>query len=186
MSNFKSMMAQDSPLHMFAEFDGDINKIFEQGKEGDMPILTTRNMVSFPGVLTSVTIARSATKQLVKYIEKHPDQQFAMFCQKDQNIEEPSVEDLSKYGVIAKFLKVFEIPGQEKRYAFIAQALTRCEISEVVKEEPFMWAHVVPAPECVPDENNLEFIAIIKDLRKRVKEYIDKSDTIPFEFHLFR
>ena len=41
MSNFKSMMAQDSPLHMFAEFDGDINKIFEQGKEGDMPILTT-------------------------------------------------------------------------------------------------------------------------------------------------
>lgn len=184
MSNFKSMMAQDSPLHMFAEFDGDINKIFEQGKEGDMPILTTRNMVSFPGVLTSVTIARSATKQLVKYIEKHPDQQFAMFCQKDQNIEEPSVEDLSKYGVIAKFLKVFEIPGQEKRYAFIAQALTRCEISEVVKEEPFMWAHVVPSPECVPDENNLEFIAIIKDLRKRVKEYIDKSDTIPFELQL--
>ena len=184
MSNFKSMMAQDSPLHMFAEFDGDINKIFEQGKEGDMPILTTRNMVSFPGVLTSVTIARSATKQLVKYIEKHPDQQFAMFCQKDQNIEEPSVEDLSKYGVIAKFLKVFEIPGQEKRYAFIAQALTRCEISEVVKEEPFMWAHVVPTPESVPDENNLEFIAIIKDLRKRVKEYIDKSDTIPFELQL--
>ncbi|MCI6504592.1 MAG: endopeptidase La [Prevotella sp.] len=177
-------MAQDSPLHMFAEFDGDINKIFEQGKAGDMPVLTTRNMVSFPGVLTSVTIARSATRQLVKYIEKHPDQQFAMFCQKDQNIEEPSAGDLSKYGVIAKFLKVFEIPGQENRYAFIAQALTRCEIQNVVKEDPFLWAHVVPSPENMPKEDDLEFVTIIKDLRKRVKEYIDKSDSIPFELQL--
>lgn len=169
---------------MFAEFDGDISKIFEQGKEGDMPVLTTRNMVSFPGVLTSVTIARNATRQLVKYIEKHPDQQFAMFCQKDQNVEEPSAEDLSEYGVIAKFLKVFEIPGQENRYAFIAQALTRCEIQEVVKEEPFLWAHVVPAPEQTPVEGDMEFLTIIKDLRKRVKEYIDKSDSIPFELQL--
>lgn len=184
MSNFKGFMAQDSPLHMFAEFDGDINKIFDQGKEGDMPVLTTRNMVSFPGVLTSVTIARSATKQLVKYIEKHPDQQFAMFCQKDQNIEEPSADDLNKYGVIAKFLKVFEIPGQENRYAFIAQALTRCEIQDVVREEPFLWAHVVPSPENTPKEDDLEYVTIIKDLRKRVKEYIDKSDSIPFELQL--
>ena len=133
MSKLHNMMAQDSPLHMFAEFDGDISKIFEQGKEGDMPVLTTRNMVSFPGVLTSVTIARNATRQLVKYIEKHPDQQFAMFCQKDQNVEEPSAEDLSEYGVIAKFLKVFEIPGQENRYAFIAQSVTCCDIREVVQ-----------------------------------------------------
>lgn len=184
MSKLHNMMAQDSPLHMFAEFDGDISKIFEQGKEGDMPVLTTRNMVSFPGVLTSVTIARNATRQLVKYIEKHPDQQFAMFCQKDQNVEEPSAEDLSEYGVIAKFLKVFEIPGQENRYAFIAQALTRCEIQEVVKEEPFLWAHVVPAPEQTPVEGDMEFLTIIKDLRKRVKEYIDKSDSIPFELQL--
>lgn len=184
MSNFKGFMAQDSPLHMFAEFDGDINKIFEQGKAGDMPVLTTRNMVSFPGVLTSVTIARSATRQLVKYIEKHPDQQFAMFCQKDQNIEEPSAGDLSKYGVIAKFLKVFEIPGQENRYAFIAQALTRCELQHVVREDPFLWAHVVPSPENMPKEDDLEFVTIIKDLRKRVKEYIDKSDSIPFELQL--
>lgn len=178
------MMAQDSSLHMFAEFDGDINKIFEQGKENDMPVLTTRNMVCFPGVLASVTIARPVTRQLVKYIEKHPDQQFAMFCQKDQNIEEPTIEDLNKYGVIAKFLKVFEIPGQEKRYAFIAQALTRCEITNVVKEEPFMWAHVTPVTEDRPAKDDIEFDTIIKDLRGRVKEYIEKSDTIPFELQL--
>lgn len=64
MSVFDRMMSsQDSPLRMFAEFDGDINKVFEMGKEGDMPVLITRNMVNFPGVLTSVTIARDAYAQ---------------------------------------------------------------------------------------------------------------------------
>lgn len=184
MTKFNSMMAQDSAFHMFAEFDGDINKIYEQGKEGEMPILITRNMVSFPGVLTSVTIARPVTKQLVKYIEKNPNQQFAMFCQKDQAIEEPGVEDLNKYGVIAKFLKVFEVPGTEARYAFVAQALTRCELKDVVKETPFMWAHVLPAPETMPTKDDMEFDTIVKDLRKRVREYIDKSDTLPFELQM--
>ncbi|MBQ0072835.1 MAG: endopeptidase La [Prevotella sp.] len=177
-------MAQDSPVQMFAEFEGDINKIFEQGKEGDMPILTTRNMVNFPGVLTSVTIARDTTRQLVKYIEKHPKQQFAMFCQKDQNINEPTVEDLNDYGVIAQFLKVFEIPGHENRYAFIAQATTRCRITDVIQEEPFLRAHVVPEQEFLPDETDIEFTTVVNDLRHRVKEYIEKSDTIPFELQL--
>ena len=176
--------SQDSPLRMFAEFDGDINKIFGAGKEGDMPVLIARNMVNFPGVLASVTIARDATKQLVKYIEKHPKQHFAMFCQKDINIEEPSAEDLCEYGVISQFIKVFEIPGQSNRYAFIAQGLTRCRISDVVTEEPFLRAHIVPAKEKKPKADNIEFSTIISDLRARVAELIDKSDVLPFELQL--
>ncbi len=177
----KLMEPHDSPFRMFAEFDGDINKMFEMGKEGDMPILTTRNMVNFPGVLTSVTIARHTTRQLVKYLEKHPKQHFAMFCQKDITIEEPSVEDLCEYGVIAQFLKVFELPGQPNRYALIAQGLTRCRITEVLSEEPFMRAHVVPMTEIKPKEDDLEYSTLISDLRKRVYELIEKSDTLPFE-----
>lgn len=176
--------SQDSPLRMFAEFDGDINKIFGAGKEGDMPVLITRNMVNFPGVLASVTIARDATKQLVKYIEKHPKQQFAMFCQKDINIEEPSAEDLCEYGVISQFIKVFEIPGQSNRYAFIAQGLTRCSIADVVSEEPFLRAHIVPAKEKKPKADNIEYTTLISDLRARVAELIDKSDVLPFELQL--
>ena len=184
MNILQKMMAQDSPLQMIAEFEGDLKKLFDEGKEGVMPVLTTRNMVSFPGVLASVTIARDTTRQLVKYIEKHPKQQFAMFCQKDQNIEEPSVEDLNTYGVMASFLKVFEIPGQENRYAFIAQPMTRCRIVECVTDEPFMKALVTPVVEMEPEDGDLEYKTIITDLRKRVHEYIEKTDTIPFELQL--
>lgn len=185
MSFFDRLLeTHDSPVRMFAEIDGDMNKVSEMGKEGDMPVLITRNMVNFPGILASVTIARDATRQLVKYIEKHPKQHFAMFCQKDVSIEEPSAEDLCEYGVIAQFLKVFELPGQINRYAFIAQGLTRCRISEVLKEDPFLRAHIVPTPEAKPDGEDIEYETIMTDLRNRVFELIEKSDSFPFELSL--
>jgi ATP-dependent Lon protease len=185
MNIFNELMSQQNVgIHMFTEIDGDIDKMLKAGQEGDVPVLITRNMVNFPGVLTTVTIARDATRQLVKYIEKHPQEQFAMFCQKDVNIEEPDASDLCEHGVLAHFLKVFEMPGQQNRYAFIAQSLTRCKITNVVSEEPFLRAHVVPIPEAAPEKDDLEYNTILSDLRKRVVEYMNKSDTIPFELQL--
>ena len=174
----------DSQLRMFAEFDGDINKIFEMGKEDDMPILITRNMVNFAGVLTSVTIARNATRQIIKYLERNKDQRFAMFCQRDVSIEEPTSEDLCKHGVIAQLLKVFEVPGHENQYAFIAQPLARCVMTEVIQEEPFIKGHVVPTPETEPGDEDLEYSTIITDLHHKMREYIEKSDTTPFELQM--
>ncbi len=179
-----SMMAQDSPVHMIAEYEGDIKKLLEQGEEGDMPILPTRNMVSFPGVISSVTIGRTTTQSLVRYIERHPDQHFAMFCQKDPNIEEPTLQDLNEYGVIAKFVKVFDIPGSERRSAFITQALTRCKITQITKERPYLKGHIVPQMESLPEDIDMEFDTIMGDLRERTKEYLEKSDAVPFELHL--
>lgn len=175
---------EDSSVQMFAEFDGDIKKVFQEGQEGVMPVLIMRNVVTYPGVLTSVTIARSSTRQLVRYIEKHPDKQFAMFCQKDPNIEEPTATDLNEFGVVAKFFKIFEIPGSDGRYAIIAQALTRCRIAEVVKEEPYMMANIVPDMEEQPSNDDIEYRTVIKDLRAKVREFMDKSDTTPFEMRL--
>ncbi len=174
----------DSQLRMFAEFDGDINKIFEMGKEDDMPILITRNMVNFAGVLTSVTIARNATRQIIKYLEHNKDQRFAMFCQRDVSIEEPTAEDLCKHGVIAQLLKVFEVPGHENQYAFIAQPLARCVMTEVIQEDPFIKGHVVPTPETEPGDDDLEYSTIITDLHHKMREYIEKSDMTPFELQM--
>ena len=169
---------------MFAEFEGDINKIFEMGKEDDMPVLITRNMVNFAGVLTSVTIARDATRQVIKYLERHRNQNFAMFCQKDVSIEEPTAEDLCQHGVIAQLLKVFEIPGHDNQYAFIAQPLSRCVLTEVIQEEPFIKGHVVPTPETEPGDDDLEYSTIVNDLHVRMREYIEKNDTPPFELQM--
>ncbi len=178
------MMGQGSSVHMIAEYEGDVQKLLLQGEEGDMPILPTRNLVSFPGVMSSVTIARPASQRLAKYIEKHPDKLFALFCQKEQGMDDPTMQDLNEYGVIARFIKLFDIPGSEQRQAFITQALTRCKINDIVKDSPYLVGHVVPMSEQIPDENDMEFSTIMTDLRARTREFLEKSDAVPFELHM--
>ncbi len=166
------------------EFEGDFSDLIKGQKEGDMPILVTRNMVNFPLILASITIARSTTRQLIKYLEKHKKDRFAMFCQKDPSIEYPTSEDLCEYGVISQFIKVFEVPGQENRVAFLAHPLMRCRITDVLQEEPYIRAHVVPAPEDEPAPEDMEFQTMLSDLNSKAREYIEKTDTFTFEMQL--
>ena len=37
---------------MIADYDGDISNLFNVNIEGELPILATRNMAMFPGVIT--------------------------------------------------------------------------------------------------------------------------------------
>ena len=89
--------------------------------DGEMPILATRNIVLFPGVLSPIIIGRSISLNLINKIRKNPDQIFAIFCQKSQDINEPSLSDLFEYGVFAKLGRVLEIPGQGDTVTAIIQ-----------------------------------------------------------------
>ena len=60
------------------EFEGDFTEMLKGQQEGDMPVLVTRNMVNFPLILASITIARSTTRQLIKYLEKHKRDKFVI------------------------------------------------------------------------------------------------------------
>ena len=47
---------QSTSIQMIADFDGDISTLLDTKVEGSIPILTTRNMVLFPGVITPILI----------------------------------------------------------------------------------------------------------------------------------
>ena len=50
-------MNQDSkphnPFSLIADFDGDIRDLFAHRHDGELPILPLRNLVLFPGVVTT-------------------------------------------------------------------------------------------------------------------------------------
>ena len=62
--------------------------------DGDvLGVLPLRNMVLFPGVLLPVTVARPKSKKLVSNAFKK-DELLAVCCQRVQDIQEPSSDDL--------------------------------------------------------------------------------------------
>ena len=95
---------------MFADYEGELPD-FNTKIEGKTPVLITRNLVMFPGILMPVLIGRKTTLNLIKYVEKHPDTVFAVISQKDGNVDEPKEKDLHRMGIYAKLVRVFDIPG---------------------------------------------------------------------------
>ena len=77
-------MKQNNSIQMFADYEGELPD-FNTNIEGDIPVLITRNLVMFPGILMPVLVGRKATLTLIKYLEKHPIQ-FLLFSVKKMEI----------------------------------------------------------------------------------------------------
>ena len=166
---------------MIADYEGDITKLFQVTIEGEVPILATRNMVMFPGVICPILVGRPASLNLVNKMKNEPNGIFAVFCQKDANVDDPSQDDLYEYGVYAKVVKVLDLPGPGNNQTAIVQGLGRCTLSSLTKKRPYLKGHTEVAPEEIPAERDKEFNAAVEDLLPRTTEYILKNEEIPDE-----
>ena len=124
---------------------------------------------------------KATSQNLINKIRKNPDQIFAIFCQKNQDINEPSLNDLFEYGVFAKLGRVLEIPGQGDTITAIIQGLGRCHLDELTKKRPYLVGQVSPAREELPTPNDREYFTAVADLRIRTREYIKENEDIPDE-----
>ena len=166
---------------MIADYEGDVTNLFNVNIDGELPILATRNIAIFPGVISPVIIGRKQSLNLLDKLRKHNDAAFAVFCQKDQEVENPEGKDLFEYGVYAKLVKVLEMPGPGNNLTAIIQGLGRCRLKSITRTMPFMLGEVCPAMEDVPKENDKEFATAMEDMRSTTLNYIRMNEDLPDE-----
>ena len=171
----------NTSIQMIADFDGDIMNLFEDAPENNVPILATRNMVLFPGVITPILVGRDASINLVERLKKNDKILFAIFCQYNPEIEAPSTNDLFEYGVYAKLVRVLEMPGSSNNLTVIVQGLGRCHLKSVLKKRPYLIGNVTPCYEEMPKPNDKTFHTAVEDLRSSTIEYIKLNEEIPDE-----
>ena len=166
---------------MVADFDGDIDSLFEVSHDGEMPIIATRNIVLHPGVLTPIMVTRESTLALVKKLKKKQDLAFAVICQKDPNVDEPDIEDLYEYGVFGKLVKIFDIPGMGNNVTIVVQALSRCHLESITRKTPYLMGELTTAKEQMPEKNDTEYRMAFEDVKKKALEYVQNNDDLPNE-----
>lgn len=77
-----------------------------------LPLITTRNLVLFPGVVVNFELGREAARSLAKEAEGAAFP-IGIVCQKNPEQDDPSVTSgLYRYGVYAQVLKVIEFENQ--------------------------------------------------------------------------
>jgi len=168
-------------IQMIADYEGDINKLLDINITGDIPILATRNLVLFPGILMPVLVGREPSVKLIKKLQKNPDTIFGIFSQKDENVEYPVYNDLYNTGVYAKIVKVVEMPGAEKNVTAIIQGLGRCELEELVKTKPYYVGKVAPLAEDIEYSKDAGFKALYETVLDTAKNYIRLNEDMPDE-----
>ena len=171
----------NNTFQMIADYEGDIRNLFEMAPSGEIPILATRNMVLFPGVIAPILVGRPASYHLVRRFQDKSDTIIAIFCQKDPTVDTPSAGDLYEYGVYAKIIRVLEMPGPSNNLTAIVQGLGKCRLTDITKYRPYLTGITESITEVLPPDDDTEFNAAVEDLRVTSIDYIKKNEEIPDE-----
>ena len=166
-------------IQMIADYDGDMAKLLNVNIEGELPILATRNIILFPGVIVPILIGRKQSLNLLEALGKNQDAVFAVICQKDQNVENPGENDFMQYGVYAKLVKVLEMPGGGNNVTAIVQGMGRCQLDRITRKMPYIRGEVRPFPEELPNPDDTEFVTAIEDLKTTTLNYIHENEELP-------
>ncbi|WP_025739863.1 endopeptidase La [Aquimarina pacifica] len=154
----------------------------EEINKEDLPevlsILPLRNTVLFPGVVIPITAGRDKSITLLNDAN-NDNKTIGVVSQKEEGVEDPSLKDINKVGVVARILRVLKMP--DGNTTVILQGKKRFNIDEIVEEQPYIKAKVREVPEARPEKLDKEFNAIIDSIKDLALEIIKESPNIPTE-----
>lgn len=169
--------AESMPQNQFsviADFDGDEKQLFNIKLDKEIPILTVRNMVLFPGVVLPVAVGRASSKKLIKdaMADNKP---IGVVCQKNPQVNEPGLKDIYTTGTIAKIVRTLELP--DKSTTVILQGACRFHLTKIVQTEPYMTANVKKLKEVLPTKDDAEFEAIVSNCKDATASFLRSEET---------
>ncbi len=153
-----------------------------EGQEDDkipeeLALLPLRNTVLFPGVVLPITVGRDKSIKAVNDAYK-TDKMIGVVAQKDSNIEEPGITDLSDVGTVAKIVKLIKMP--DGGTTIIIQGRKRFKITSILTEDPYFKASYELMPDEM-EENDSEFDAYVSSIKDLAAQIIQLSPNIPSE-----
>ena len=142
----------------------------------ELPVLPLRNTVPFPFVMIPLTVGIPRSVNSIEDSLKG-NSLIAMIASKDPSVEERAPHQVHEIGTAGKTLRV--VRSQDGTMQVVVQGLERIRVTGWLAPDPYMKAHIEPAPE--KDEPDLEQEGLVQGLRSIAQEVIDLSPTIPRE-----
>ena len=192
IGNFDIFSSEEEPeIHMevipisLSEMAKDVSEDQEESEEEEdpfpeqLPILPVKNMVLFPGALSSITIRRDSALELINDAR---DSRLIGVVSQRSNEEEATPENLYSIGVVAHIIKVLKTP--EGTTHILVQGRDRFQIESFTATIPYIVAKIKEVPEIVPNEDDQEFLSsveVVKDISlKLAKELPEGNQEIAF------
>lgn len=144
----------------------------------ELSILPLRNTVLFPGVVIPITVGRDKSINLIKDAYKG-DKIIGVVAQKNDSVEDPTVEDLNNIGTVAQIIKMLRMP--DGNTTVIIQGKKRFKLGEIKQSQPYMKAAISAIAETRPKKDDKEFDALVSSLKDLALQIVKQSPHIPSE-----
>jgi ATP-dependent Lon protease len=138
----------------------------EQGRVETLPLLPTKNSVSFPFLMQPLAVGRVASRAAVDAAAISEEKQIVIVAQRDAGKEEPQQNDLYTIGVKAIIRKIARV--NEQSIELVVQGVERVAILKVEHSGGYLQARVRPLP--LPTDKSDEVEALhraILDLARK-------------------
>jgi ATP-dependent Lon protease len=156
----------------------DEDQMNSENVPSELSILPLRNTVLFPGVVIPITVGRDKSINLIKDAYKG-DKTIGVVSQKNDSIEDPTVDDLNKIGTVAHIIKMLRMP--DGNTTVIIQGKRRFELNQIIQTEPYIKASITAFAEVRPGKDDKEFQALVSSLKDLALKIIKESPQIPSE-----
>lgn len=128
-----------------------------------LPILPIRENVLFPGVILPIAASRPKSVKLLKTAGRQ-NTHIGVITQVNEE-EEPTVKDLCEKGVVARVLKVFDLPNNTTMA--VVQGIMKFALLEITQDTPYLFGRIAPIDESDTIRNKRVFRNNVNTLRKR-------------------
>ena len=136
-------------------------------------LIPLRDMVIFPFMISPVFVGRSKSVNAVNFAEKSAKKIFFVL-QKDDETDDPQMEDLYSTGVVAKILQVLKLPDGTVK--LLVEGVERGRVLSVADEGDCLFANVNVLED--DDIDHAEEPALFKMLAESFHTYAELSKKI--------
>src|SRR5919205_404162 len=113
----------------------------------ELPVLTVRETVIYPGALLPVTVGRPSSLALVQSLGEN--RMLAVVSQLDPRVEAPGPSDLYTRGTVCVMHKAIKVPRDN--LLLFCEGTARIRIVEYTATEPYLRARIERLQEVEPE-----------------------------------
>lgn len=132
------------------------------------PVVALRGITVLPDMIVHFDVTREKSIQAIEKAMQG-EQTVFLVAQKSSEVDEPKIEDLYRIGVTAKIKQVIKLPTKTVRV--MVEGLSRAELLSLQTEEGCFMATVMELEEIVPEYDEQETEAMLRNLKDLFSVY---------------
>lgn len=138
-----------------------------------LPILGLSDIVIFPGMVAPLLVESAQSIRLIDDVVAG-DRFLGLVLQTKPELENPTADELYKFGCAARVMKMLKFPDNTVRV--LIEGLMRFEIKEYVSHDPYLCAKIEVIGE--DSEDSIEMTALARNAQLQFQEIINLSPAL--------